>query len=186
MDDTREFELADVLSVTTPYLLSRRRMDGVADLVDWMTFSAPTPQQIDLRAWSGLKLRTSLARKSLLRQHPHLEGLRPDPESDETDLIAWLMEQERVHGARVVIGRAGVEMREAFDSLATALTPIQSFMNELGAKITEAARAFGPLLGELAKFDAEMLEAEIALPHHPDLAELDIQLKGLYGEDAAD
>jgi hypothetical protein len=185
MDEHREFPLADVLSITTPYLLSRRRMDGVCELVDWMTFSAPTPDQIDLRAWSGLKLRTNLARKSLLRQYPHLEGLRPRTEADEADLISWLIEQERVHGPQLTVERAEVEMRDAFEAVAKAMAPIQVLMKELATKVGEAARTFGPLLGELVKFDAEMREAEAALPQHPDLAELDVRLKGFYGDPGA-
>ncbi|MFW3477251.1 hypothetical protein [Streptomyces microflavus] len=37
MTETRSVPLADVLSVTTPNLLSARQMDGLIDLLNWMT-----------------------------------------------------------------------------------------------------------------------------------------------------
>jgi hypothetical protein len=78
----RSFPLADVLSVTTGTLLSRRRMDGVCDLVAYLT---------------------DTARTELLRQHPILDGLIPPAGLDHADLYSWLVATEETHGLELTI-----------------------------------------------------------------------------------
>lgn len=171
--ETREFPLADILSVTTPYLLSQRSLQGVCDLVDWMTFSAPTPHQIDLQVWTGFKVRKNIARASLLRQHPRLKGACPQPRPDEADLIAWLIEQERVYGDHLTVERAEIELRDLIDTMAKAIKPIGELLQELAAKAIDAAGLLGQLAAGLGRIDTELRQAEAVLPQHPDLAELD-------------
>lgn len=185
-DNPRLFPLADILSVTTPHLLSRRRMQGVCDLVDWMTFSAPTPDLIDLKAWGNLKARTDIARKALLRQHPQLASACPRTEMDEADLIAWLVEQERVHGSEIVVQQADVEMRELFDATMAWLQPVgaavRKMVQDLARNLAPTVRALGQLAEQFQRIEQERVEAERELPSHPDIAELDAQLDGFYGD----
>jgi hypothetical protein len=47
---TREFHLGDVLSITTGVLVSPRRMEGVSDILEFMTGSDLFTHQ---RQWSG-------------------------------------------------------------------------------------------------------------------------------------
>ncbi|WP_407916236.1 hypothetical protein [Kitasatospora sp. NE20-6] len=87
---TFSFPLADILSVTTEKLLSRRRTDGVADLLDWMTGDRLEPSQVP-RA-------TDECKAELVAQHPFLADLEPSDVRSEAELAAWLVEAERVHG----------------------------------------------------------------------------------------
>lgn len=90
MSDTRSFALADVLSVTTEKLLSRRHMDGIYDILSYMTgqslFTHQLPDACDK------------AKPALLEQHPQLADVCPPDGMDQADLMAWLVETERVHG----------------------------------------------------------------------------------------
>ncbi|TWE17090.1 hypothetical protein [Kitasatospora atroaurantiaca] len=92
---TRVFPLADILSVTTEKLLSRRRMDGVADLLNWMTGDR-------LEIWQMLRA-SDECEAALVQQHPFLAGLKPPQAPDRAELYAWLVEAERVHGEQLEV-----------------------------------------------------------------------------------
>ncbi|WP_405011209.1 hypothetical protein [Kitasatospora sp. NBC_01539] len=92
---TFSFPLADIVSVTTEKLPSRRRTDGVADLLNWMTGDLLEPSQIP-RA-------TDVCKAELIAQHPFLAGLEPSGVRTEADLAAWLVEAERVHGEYLTV-----------------------------------------------------------------------------------
>lgn len=93
MSDTRAFPLADVLSVTTPALLSRRRMDGLGGLLTYMTGDK-------LKTWQYLRAADECA-AALCDQHPFLVDLQPPQGIDKPDLYAWLVEAERTHGGLI-------------------------------------------------------------------------------------
>jgi hypothetical protein len=93
MSETRAFPLADVLSVTTRALLSRRRMDGLGDLLEYMTGD-------DLQTWQYLRAADECA-AALCDQHPILASLQPPKGLDKPDLYAWLTEAERTHGGLI-------------------------------------------------------------------------------------
>lgn len=88
--EAREFPLADILSVTTERLLSRRHMDGIYDILGYMTGESLFTHQIP-RANDACK-------PTLLAQHPQLEGVTPPKGIDVPDLMAWLANAEREHG----------------------------------------------------------------------------------------
>jgi hypothetical protein len=92
---TRTFPLADILSVTTPALLSRRGMDGLGDLLTHMTGDG-------LKTWQYLRAADECA-AALCDQHPFLAELQPPPGADKADLYAWLVEAERQHGAELTV-----------------------------------------------------------------------------------
>ena len=99
----RSFPLADVLSVTTGTLLSRRRMDGVCDLVAYLTDTAPPLRFMDEDHIRALLADTATARTELLRQHPILDGLIPPAGLDHADLYSWLVATEETHGLELTI-----------------------------------------------------------------------------------
>lgn len=92
---TRTFPLADVLSTTTPTLLSRRGMEGLGDLLNYMTGDT-------LAQWQFLRAADECA-AALCDQHPLLSELQPPQGADKADLYAWLVEAERVHGGEVEV-----------------------------------------------------------------------------------
>lgn len=90
MTDARTYPLADILSVTTGLLLSRRHMDGLYDLLGYMTGHDLFTHQLGRAA--------DTCAPALLAQHPQLAEVRPPDGLDQADLIAWITEQERTHG----------------------------------------------------------------------------------------
>jgi len=93
---SRQFPLADILSVTTEKLLSRRRMDGVADLLNWMTGDR-------LELWQMLRA-SDECEKALLAQHPFLADLKVPQVRNRAGLYTWLVESERIHGEHLIVG----------------------------------------------------------------------------------
>lgn len=86
----RRFPLDDILSVTTGRLLSRRHMDGLYDLLNYMTGHDLFTHQLGRAA--------DACAPALLAQHPQLADVQPPEGLDTADLMAWLVEQERTHG----------------------------------------------------------------------------------------
>jgi hypothetical protein len=89
------FPLADVLSVTTPKLLSRCQMDGLTDLLNWMTGD-------QLQMWQLQRAADECA-PALLKQHPVLEGVTPPEALTGADLYAWLVRAEAQYGEEVSV-----------------------------------------------------------------------------------
>ncbi|MET8985874.1 hypothetical protein ABZW49_10535 [Nonomuraea wenchangensis] len=91
MPETRDFHIGDILSVTTGLLVSPRHIQGVYDILNWMTgdnlFTHQLPRASDE------------CRDPLLRQHPDLAGVRtPDEFTGEEHVRAWLAEQVKRFG----------------------------------------------------------------------------------------
>ncbi|MGW0312033.1 DUF7736 domain-containing protein [Streptomyces flavidovirens] len=95
MKEPRSFPLADVLSVTTDCLLSRRHMDGLYSILGYMTGQDLFTHQLIAAA--------DACKPALLAQHPDLAEVRPPADIDAPDLMAWLAEAERVHGESVMV-----------------------------------------------------------------------------------
>lgn len=82
----RAFHLGDVLSVTTGRLVSNRHMDGIYDVLNWMTSDDLYTHQLP-RAMDE-------AKPEVLRQHPDLADLPvPADFAGKADVEAWLAEQ---------------------------------------------------------------------------------------------
>lgn len=90
MTDTHTVPLADVLSITGDRLLSRRHMDGIYDTLRIITGQDVFTHQLGDVADAVTRI--------LIDQHPFLADLRPPAGVDAADLMAWLVEVERVHG----------------------------------------------------------------------------------------
>ena len=88
---TRTFHLGDVLSITTGRLVSPRHMEGIHDILDWMTgdslFTHQLPRAMDE------------CQGPLLAQHPDLAAIEvPDDFGGEEGVRSWLAEQVAVYG----------------------------------------------------------------------------------------
>lgn len=95
MPEARSIPLADVLSVTTDRLLSRRHVAGIYDLLRHMTGQDVYTHQLG-------KVADACA-PELEAQHPFLVDLKPPASLDVPDLMAWLLEAERIHGEEIVV-----------------------------------------------------------------------------------
>ena len=95
MTEPRMIPLADILSVTTDKLLSRRHIDGIYDLLRHMTGQDVYTHQLP-------KVADAVA-PNLVEQHPFLADLKPPAGLDVPDLMAWLVEAERVHGEELLV-----------------------------------------------------------------------------------
>jgi hypothetical protein len=91
MPETRDFHLGDILSVTTGLLVSSRHIDGVYDILNWMTGDSLFTHQLP-RAGEECK-------GPLLAQHPDLAEVQvPDAFTGKEHVLAWLAEQVERYG----------------------------------------------------------------------------------------
>jgi hypothetical protein len=91
MTDTRDFPLADILSITTGRLLSHRHMDGVYEILNHLTGDNLMTHQLPRAA--------ETCRPALIAQHPFLVDLTVAEDMPVPELLAWLAEAETKHGA---------------------------------------------------------------------------------------
>ncbi|MFD7996867.1 DUF7736 domain-containing protein [Streptomyces mexicanus] len=91
----RAYPLADILSVTTGRLLSHRRMDGLYDLLGYMTGQSLFTHQLPRAA--------DACGPALLAQHPQLADVAPPQDLDAPDLMAWLANAEQEHGRELPV-----------------------------------------------------------------------------------
>jgi hypothetical protein len=114
MRETRRIPLADVLSITTDHLLSRRHVDGIYDLLRHMTGQDVYTHQL-------VKVADACA-PALVQQHPFLAELKPPKGLDAPDLISWLTEAERVHGETIEVATLDTwEHRDPIEDAAKAV-----------------------------------------------------------------
>lgn len=88
--NARHYPLDDILTVTTGRLLSRRHMDGLYDLLDYMTGDSLMTHQLPRAA--------DACSPALLAQHPQLRDVQPPQDIDASDLLAWVTDAERTYG----------------------------------------------------------------------------------------
>lgn len=115
----RDFDLGDILSITTGYLVSPRHMAGVYDILDYMTEDKLFTHQIPRVA--------TLCKGPLLEQHPELARVlvpKWGPEIGE-QVFAWLDEQKKIYGETL-----SVEPLEEY----THLNPIEELIEIVRTK----------------------------------------------------
>jgi hypothetical protein len=90
--DTKDFHIGDILSITDGHLVSPRHIDGVYDILGWMTGD---------QLWTHQLPRASReCEPSLREQHPDLAAVVfPDGLEGEQPVMAWLAEQVAMFGA---------------------------------------------------------------------------------------
>jgi hypothetical protein len=112
----RTFHLGDILSVTTECLLSPRHMDGLYDILGFMTGESLFTHQLP-RANDECK-------GPLLAQHPDLAAIVPpetfgggDRDSAKEAVDRWLAEQVSVYGETREVAPLDAEDRTSIDPI---------------------------------------------------------------------
>jgi hypothetical protein len=114
MSETRMFHVGDILSVTTERLVSPRHIDGVYDILNWMTGESLMTHQIP-RA-------TRECAPRLLEQHPQLADVEvPDDFGGIAGAVAdWLEVQVAWLGRELPVAPLAAEDHTYIDLLAEA------------------------------------------------------------------
>ena len=90
MTGTRTFHLGDILTITTGRLVSPRHVDGVYDILNWMTgdnlFTHQLPRAMDE------------CQGPLLAQHPDLAEIEVPDLDGEAEVVTWLAAQVERYG----------------------------------------------------------------------------------------
>lgn len=92
---SKDFELGDVLSITTGRLLSRRRMDGVYEILNYMTDDNLFTHQLP-RAGDECK-------PVLLAHYPQLAEIEVPEFENQDAMWRWLDEQETKYGKNLPV-----------------------------------------------------------------------------------
>lgn len=95
MTETREFDLADILSITTGRLLSHRHIDGVYEILAHMTGDPIWTHQLGTAA--------DACKPALLEQHPRLAEITVPEDVSIPDLEQWIAETESVYGYQLPV-----------------------------------------------------------------------------------
>lgn len=112
----REFDLSDVLSATTGRLLSLRHMEGIYDVLNYMTGDNLMTHQLP-RAMDQVK-------PEILRQHPDLDGVDPPQGLNQFTLLEWLDAAKAEHGAtRTLVPLEDYEWQNPIEELADMVGP---------------------------------------------------------------
>lgn len=91
-DETRDFHIGDIISVTDGHLVSPTHVSGVHALLDWMTGDTLFTHQLPRAAEE--------CEPDLRRQHPDVAAIVfPDTvEHTEEGVYGWLAEQVAIYG----------------------------------------------------------------------------------------
>lgn len=107
----RDFDLGDILSITTGRLVSRRHIDGVYDILGYMTGESLFTHQLPRasRECEG----------PLLAQHPQLaEVVVPDDFGGSKEAVyAWLDEQAARYGATLPVAPLAADDHTPIDPI---------------------------------------------------------------------
>lgn len=108
----REFDLGDILSITTGALVSRRHIEGVYDILGYMTGESLFTHQLPRASRE--------CEPALLAQHPQLADVRvPDWPSEgvKEAVYAWLDEQEDRFGKTLPVTPLATEDHTRIDPI---------------------------------------------------------------------
>ena len=107
MSDTRTFHLGDVLTITTGRLVSPRHVDGIYDILNFMTgdnlFTHQLPRAMDE------------CQGPLLAQHPDLAEVEVPELDGEAEVIAWLAVQVERYGETRQVAPLGADEHTYID-----------------------------------------------------------------------
>lgn len=88
---TRDFDLGDILSITTGKLVSPRHVDGIYDILNYMTGDSLMTHQLP----RGM----TECQGPLLAQLPQLADIvTPDFHGSKDEVYAWLDTQKAIYG----------------------------------------------------------------------------------------
>jgi hypothetical protein len=107
--ETRTFHLGDVLTITTGRLVSPRHMDGVYDVLNFMTgdnlFTHQLPRAMDE------------CQGPLLAQHPDLAAIEVPHLDGEAEVVTWLAAQVERYGETRAVAPLAAEDHTYIDPL---------------------------------------------------------------------
>ena len=106
--DCRDFHIGDILSITTGHLVSPRHMDGIYDILNYMTGDDLFTHQLP-RAMEQCK-------PHLLQQHPQLEEVDTTSVS-EKNWERWLGQQAVKYGQELPVKPLSLRSRVIKDPL---------------------------------------------------------------------
>lgn len=97
MDEVKEYGLDDILTITTSILLSSRHMDGVYDILGYMTGEELFTHQLPRAARE--------CAPELLRQHPRLAAVKLDEDASlsKEDVEKFVAEQVKLFGEKLPV-----------------------------------------------------------------------------------
>jgi hypothetical protein len=161
LHDYCDVPLADVLSVTTGKLLSRRKMTGLRELVVWLTGPLDGPWPTLRAAVDEFLGNAAAAKEELLRQHAFLVDLLPPSGVDGADLYSWLLAAEEVHGEQIVIERSNGKSLSQYPNLLAGMAQFELAFRKTGAalaatfaRVAESMSELGRQLGESSALEA--------------------------------
>jgi hypothetical protein len=109
MSDHLEFDLGDILSITTGRLVSLSGIAGVYDILNYMTgeslFTHQLPRVCDE------------ARPVILAMHPQLAEIDAEAEITPDNCNAWLAEQKAIYGERLPVPKLSRDQHERIDPI---------------------------------------------------------------------
>lgn len=110
MPENRVFDLGDILSITTERLVSKRHIDGVYDILNYMTHDNLFTHQLPRASEECAPI--------LLKQHPQLADISvPDKFEDEDHVWRWLEEQKGIYGETLAVEPLNAGKHEHIDAL---------------------------------------------------------------------
>ena len=112
MSETKDFHLGDILSVTHDRLLSPRMMEGVYDILNWMTGEQLFTHQLPRVAKE--------AKPVLLAALPWLSEIDADGVNKE-NWRAWLGQRVTAHGQMHPVPKMTEDQHERIDPLSEAV-----------------------------------------------------------------
>jgi hypothetical protein len=108
---TRDFHIGDILSVTTDRLLSPRHVEGVYDILGWMTGESLMTHQLPRAARE--------CAPALIAQHPSLAAVTvPEGLHDRATVDAFLATLYAEHGETLPVAPLAAEDHTSMDPLA--------------------------------------------------------------------
>jgi hypothetical protein len=136
MTGTKTFHLGDVLSITTGRLVSPRHMEGVYDILDWMTGDSLMTHQLP-RA-------VDECQGPLLAQHPDLAAIEvPDDFGEgghaEQAVSNWLAELAAAYGETREVTPLAEGEHARIDPIAELRTMIRPDAEIIGVVVPDGA-----------------------------------------------
>jgi len=110
--ETKNFHIGDVLSITTGLLVSPRRMDGIYDILNWMTGESLFTHQLP-RVMKE-------AQPVLLKFHPQLADVVTPEFKSPDDVGAWVATQINAFGETLPVPKMSDDEHESIDPMSEA------------------------------------------------------------------
>lgn len=108
-DESRDFDLGDILSVTTGRLVSPRHMTGLYDILRFMTGEDIYTHQIPRVIKEASPV--------LLKMHPQLATVDAEANINPGNIDVWLTQQKMLFGDQLPVPKLNADEHECIDPL---------------------------------------------------------------------